>query len=181
MSRGAWDSCATAILLAFLVVGAWHWQAVAGRQAARPLAEESSQSVRTTYPMPESPRDVAVGSEVIWQAVVQANPFSPERRHTASNQPGGKETQPEARPNPTFVYKGRILMGAKQRAILQEVQTKKTYFVEPGQDASGFRVIDITENAVVLLDPKTQQSLTVNLVSSSSSPENRKPAPVKTP
>lgn len=107
------------------------------------------------------------------EAVVLANPFSSKRRAApvpsdsseipADAAPG----TPDAKPQPTFVYKGRIALGDRSRAIVEDRTTQKTYFVEVGQEVAGFKVLDMTENRVVLSDLQTRQEVVVSLTSSS--------------
>jgi hypothetical protein len=65
--------------------------------------------------------------------------------------------------SPKFVYKGRINVGSRQRAILEDAAARKTYFLEVGQAVAGFKVLDIAENRVVLSDPQTNQEVVVSL------------------
>jgi hypothetical protein len=52
-------------------------------------------------------------------------------------------------------------MGTKQRAVLQDVTSQKTYFLQLGQEVAGFKVLDIAENRVLLSDPHTQEEVVV--------------------
>jgi hypothetical protein len=97
---------------------------------------------------------------------VKANPFSPQRR-TAPPQTtsgaAGTSGAAAAKPATQLVYKGRVSLGATQRAIVEDVTTKKTYFLQVGQEVAGYKVLDMAENEVVLSDVKTHETLQLRL------------------
>ena len=68
---------------------------------------------------------------------------------------------PSAAPPPPaaslYLYRGRILMGGKQLAIIESVASKDTVFVAVGQELDGLKVVDIAEERVVLSKPPDQQ------------------------
>ena len=70
---------------------------------------------------------------------------------------------------PQFIYKGRINLGKKQRAVIEETTAKKTYFLEVGQAVAGFKVLDIQEKQVILSDPQTSKEVAVSLASKEAS------------
>ena len=100
------------------------------------------------------------------EAVVRANPFSPQRRLKPPSSGGGEGAEPgepTAPPKPKFLFKGRIDLGKRQRAIVEEASTHKTYFLELGQEVAGFKVLDIAENRVVLSDLQTHEEVIVSI------------------
>ena len=62
---------------------------------------------------------------------------------------------------PQFLYKGHVDLGKRQRAIVAETTTGKTYFLEVGQEVAGFKVLDISRTEVVLSDVKTAQQIVI--------------------
>jgi hypothetical protein len=166
---------ASAVLLGAAALGAWWWRAVAFRGAREEVVSESWQRFKEEWPLPEpSPEPPAISVETI-DIAVRANPFSPQRRRVqaASSGTGEAAEPPIERIAPHFVYKGRINLGQRQRAVLEETTTQKTHFVETGQTVAGFKVLDITEDQVVLSDLQTREDVLVPLVSSAAS--NAKP------
>lgn len=80
-----------------------------------------------------------------------------------------------------FIYKGRIMLGGMPRAILEEVWSKKTHFLQLGHTVAGFKLVDMTENHVVLSNVKTNESVVVPLTSKSGSAQPQATAPPSKP
>ena len=119
-----------------------------------------------------------VGPETV-EAVVQANPFSPQRRFVPPPTTGGSAGA--ASPpidKAQFLYKGQISVGKRQRAIMENTTTRKTHFLEVGQEVAGFKVLDIAQNQVVLSDLQLHEDVVVPLVTSAG-PGGEKRAPGK--
>ena len=148
----------------------WRWQADVFRAPRDEVKRESWEGVKDTYPMPKESADSPQLSSDLAESVVRANPFSPKRRlvPAAAGGPSGSETasKPAA---PRFLYKGRINLGQRQRAIVEETTAHKTYFLEVGQEVAGCKVLDIAENRVVLSDSQTKQEIVVSLAAPESS------------
>ena len=166
MKNIPWETIVTAAVLSALAGGAWWWQQAVRRQPAPASLTEAWDQVRQEFPMPEEVKSPPETGEDVLQAVVRANPFSPQRYQApqgsgsggSSGSPAPVETAP-----PQYVYKGRILMGKKQRAVVEDVTVKKTFFLEVGQDLSGLKVLDISETQVVLSKPNSQETLVLSL------------------
>jgi hypothetical protein len=127
--------------------------------------------VEEQYPMPAELGDAQKLSPEVFEAIMAANPFSSVRRlkpPTDASTPEGGLRVPTAPPAPQFVFKGLIKFGNRQRAILEDVTTRKTYFLEVGQEVAGFKVLDIAENRVVLSDPQTKEEIVVSVASKAS-------------
>ena len=148
-----------------LAGGAWWWRSqVVGTQRIAMPAERWEQ-VREQYPMPTAVSDApSVGTEVL-QGFVEANPFSPLRRYVTPppDEPLQAGQAPVAPPQPVLRFKGRILLGQKQRAVLEDLTAKKTYFLEVGQEVAGYKVLDIAENRVLLSDPQKNEEVALFL------------------
>ena len=162
-----------AMILALGAGGAWQWQHTAFQTKRIELMSEPWDRVKQDYPITEQapsterPEDVA-------EAVLKANPFSPQRRPvTAKGEKGveGGSLPTPAPPKPQFVFKGQINLGQRKRAILEDLNAHKTYFLEVGQEVAGFKVLDIGENRVVLSDPQTREEVAVSLASSDKAKE----------
>ena len=166
------DSGAMPILAACLAViaaGAWQWQLSVARSARAELKTEPWEQVKTQYPMPAEPAQTSALSADVVESVVAANPFSAQRKAaaTASEGTGGEAAlgQLAEPPAPQLLFKGRINVGSRQRAIVEDTTAKKTYFLELGQAVAGFKVLDIGETQVVLSDPKSHENVIVPLAS----------------
>ncbi len=155
-----------------LMLGAWAWQhAMRHPSLAALAARESLEHVRTRFPVPEPLTEAPTAPADFVGAVTRANPFSPQRQPltrsaTASSTTGAASTESLA---PQFVYKGRIVMGTAQRAVLEDTTTRKTYFLQVGQEAIGFKVLDIADTQVTLANLHTHEELVIPLPSSASS------------
>ncbi len=166
MTPSAGPSIAVAILLAVLTLGVWSWQRSVFHSRQADVKADPWKKVESDYPITqELPAVSRVSAETV-DAVIRANPFSPARR--AVSPPSGGEPgaggaavrQPDAA---KFVYKGRINLGNRQRAIVEDSAAHKTYFLEVGQAVAGFKVLDIAENRVVLLDSSTNEEVVVSV------------------
>lgn len=167
MNRSPWGVIGCAVVLAGLALASWRWETHVPRQVAPSStnAGESLQLALKQFPLPVPPPPSDDVPASAWDGVVKANPFTPERWHAPEPdaQDDAAPRAPAPPPQPAFVYKGRIVMGAAQRAILEETGTKKTYFLQVGQDVTGFRVLDISETQVVLSETSTQHEVVVSL------------------
>lgn len=171
-----WETLVVAGVLAPALVGVWGWQQGLQRQLSASTATEPWQQVRERYPMPAPFKPSPELSEAFLRSVVRANPFSPTRRQAAQDAGGeaGEASAPSAPPPPQFIFKGRIVMGTKQRAVLEDAASKKTFFLQVGQEVAGFKVLDITENQVVLSNPNSQEPLRISLTQKEGKQEGKK-------
>ena len=167
------SSVGLAVALVIVAVATWSWHADVVRSRPAEVPKEPWDRVTTAYPISDdslAAKAAAFSSEML-DAMVQANPFSPKRRLGALPSGGGTDgagpSGPAQAAIPHFTYKGRVQLGNRQRAIMEETVTGKTYFLEVGQEVAGFKVLDIAENRVVLSDPQTNKEVVVSLVSRS--------------
>ena len=163
-------SFAVPIGLALVVTAAWWWQSTVFHSAPGAPAAMSWKHVQEQYPIPSEPQEPQKVSPEAFEAIMAANPFSSDRRlkpPTDVSSDGGPSA-PSAAPAPQFVYKGLIKFGNRQRAILEDLTTHKTHFLEVGQEVAGFKVLDIAENRVVLSDSQTNEELVVSIASKAS-------------
>lgn len=156
-----------AVTTVVVALATWRWQASIFRAQPTTVIEDAWERVKDAYPLPQDvAKRVPISGETA-EAVVRANPFSPQRRFVppaprADTGSGIAVTPEQAR----FVYKGQISVGTHQRAILENTTTQKTHFLEVGQEVAGFKVLDITQNQVILSDLQTHEDIVVPLVSS---------------
>ena len=153
-----------AVGLAVCAAAVWWWQSSV--RLDHPERDDHAwERVRADYPITEPAPDVEPLSPELVSRVLKANPFSEQR------QPVAVSSAPEAVAaqaiTPQFVYKGRINLGQRQRAIIEETVSHKTYFLEVGQEVAGCKVLDITEGRVVLSDTKSHTEVVVSLSSAS--------------
>jgi|GEM_PF-3165679 len=163
MRRVPWDAIASALLLIALGVGLWMWQGHVAHLAKKLMPQESWSHVKERFPMPEPLIPAAELSADVLEGVVRANPFSPDRRRVEQPEVAEAPVAPPPPPPAQFVYKGRVVMGDKQRAILEETTAKKTYFLQVGQEVAGFKVLDISETRVLLSDSQKHEDIEVAL------------------
>ncbi len=163
------SSQASLVAFAVLLIGlsgiAWRWHQHVFQTPRPAVADQPWEQVKTTYPPTVgAPIEPAIVPAIV-QAVVAANPFAAMRRTLPMDSTPGGATPATATtpPVPQFVFKGRINMGTRQRAILEDSAAKKTYFLEVGQEVAGFKVLDITESQVILSDVENHKELVVSL------------------
>lgn len=164
--RSAVAGWGAAIGLAVAAMGwAWWWS----RQlVAHPLptpTHDSWEQVKTEFPLPPESVESAAVPEAMLEGIVRANPFDVERRRKPP-ETGAGAAQGRARiepPAPKLVYKGRVNLGSRQRAILEDTAAHKTHFLEVGQEVAGCKLLDIQETQVILSTLQTQEELVVSL------------------
>ena len=170
MARNASDYATLAAAGTLVVVAGFigSWRLSIRHEPKNGLPKESWERVKEEYPLPdEQVSDVVVPTETFTDFLT-ANPFSPERRQLppSSDQAAGPGSgEPVPPPAPKFIYKGRMQLGLRQRAILEDLSIGKTYFLEVGQGVANFKVLDIDEKRVLLSDPQTHEEVTVSLTS----------------
>lgn len=165
MKDTPWDAVILAMVLVLIAVVAWGWDDTIRHSRKPPSMTAPRDSARERAPVSDQVKQASEVPAALLEAVLRANPFSPQRRQAPVSQQASTEAEgrpPQPSP-PQFIYKGRILMGTKQRAILEEAKSQKTYFLQVGQEVAGFKVLDISETQVVLSDPTSQESLIVSL------------------
>jgi hypothetical protein len=172
------NSVGSSVVLAFVLAGAaiavWRWRVHVFGLERLEIDEETWEQVKEKYPLPQSPETVPLLSEELMERVVSSYPFSPARRLTNAPiepLPGETSGSSEKAATPQFVFKGRIDMGQRKRAILEDTAEGKTYFLEVGQEVAGFKVLDMTENQVILSDSHTNQEIIVSLAAEDSKSE----------
>jgi len=167
---GASSSAAIAVAGAclLLTVAAGWWRASLLRSAPANGAPERWEHVREAYPPVANiaPPVAVLGGYAA--DVIQANPFSSQRRMAppaeATGAAGrGAGSGPAVPAGPEFRYKGRVALGTRERAVLEDLRSKKTHFLEVGQEVAGFKVLDIDEKRVILSEVKTQKEVVVSL------------------
>ena len=158
-------SVALAVGLAVTAIAVVRWRSAIVRAERLEVAGESWEHVKADYPPPPEPSEPPALAAEIFDAVLQANPFSPQRLPASADggaAAGGAAGQGVSAPIiPQFLYKGRVDLGKRQRAIVEETTTGKTYFLEVGQEVAGFKVLDISQTEVVLSDVKTAQQIVI--------------------
>lgn len=188
-ARGAAQTAtllAMAGLFGAAALGAWWWRSLVFQAQPAQLSGEAWEQIRQDYPLPEEPQAPASIAKERLEALIRANPFSPERLAAApaagpdQSAAGGPDT-PGAPPRPVFAYKGRVDLGRRQRAILEDTAARKTYFLEVGQEVAGFKVLDIAENQVVLSDPQTHEDVIITLTSAALPAPRERSAPAVSP
>ena len=182
-TRGsAEQAVAVAVVSAAISAVTWAWCARVFQAKSAEVKEDAWEHVKDEYPLPAETSLLPVFSSEMATAVVEAHPFSPQRRAMPSPTEGQGPLEAAVAAEPKFVYKGQINMGQRPRAIVEETGSRKTYFLEVGQEVAGFKVLDIAENRVVLSHLQTQEEMVVSLKPSSAqepkkSQEPPRPAP----
>jgi hypothetical protein len=167
--RGApGTAVAAAAACLVLLAATWSWRSGILRSAPAAALPERWEQVREAYPPVAELAPVIVSPAGESAEVIQANPFSPQRR-TVPPEPaeagnGAAGTGGASAPaGPAFRYKGRVALGSRERAVLEDTRSRKTHFLEVGQEVAGFKVLDIDEKRVILSDVKTQEEVVVSV------------------
>ena len=157
---GAW---VFALLMLAAAAGAWRWRAGLSDAATIELPVQSWKAAESRYPMPEEvPMEDELTQEVL-SGLVEANPFSPQRRYV----PEAATVRAIPTPSATVEeqgmlrFKGLIQLGTRQRAIIENVGEKKTHFLEIGQEVAGYKLLDIKESQVLLSDLSMGEEVTL--------------------
>ncbi len=160
-------SLAGAVALAMAAGAAWLWRRQVLSVPPPQLPRESAAQAQTRYPLPGEDLEPPRLSREALMTVIEANPFSAQRRAkpSAGGAAGGGPDQGQVAAPPQFVYKGQVQLGTRRRAILEEVTSKKTHFLEVGQSVAGFKLLDILDDRVLLSEPQTSQEVVVFLSS----------------
>ena len=157
---------AASIMLAIAAIGTWWWRSTVFHTHVTAVKEEPWQHVKEQYPEPADAAQLPALSPETIDAVVHANPFDATRRSVPATEGGGANAGPaEPAPpsKPQFVYKGLVTLGTKRRGIVEDTTIHKTYFLEVGQEVTGFKVLDIAENRVLLSNLKTNEEVVVSV------------------
>ena len=168
MNQTPWEAIVVAAVSVSVVAGAWLWRQEMAHELRPSLLPEAWEQVRTQFPLPSSLQDPANAADNQLQAIVRANPFSPQRRSATQGEStgdgGAASVRPAASASPQFVYKGRVVLGANARAVVEDLTAKKTYFLQVGQEVAGCKVLDISETQVVLSVPRSEEPLVLKLM-----------------
>ena len=156
-----------AVLVVITAMTLW-WRIGVFRARAKPsgVTDGAWEQVKEAYPLPHDHTRSPTFSRASAGAVMEANPFSPQRRAVPPTSGGGGEEEPGIiiePPRPKFTFKGQITVGKQLRGIVEDTNTGKTLFLEVGQEVAGLKVLDISQRQVVLWDPSTQEELVVTL------------------
>ena len=160
------SSMVVAVAVVAITAGTWWWQEAVFRAQRVEVPLEAWQHVKDDYPLSPDAQEPPMRSSKAAEETIHANPFSPKRRQQPPKSEGegaadaARTAQP---PPPKFVYKGHINLGQHPRAIVEDTVNHKTYFLEVGQEVTGFKVLDITENRVVLSTLQTKEEIVVSL------------------
>ena len=173
-----------AVLVVITAMTLW-WQIGVFHARAKPsgVTDDAGDEVKEAYPLPHDRTRSPTFSRAMADRVVQANPFSPQRRAVPPTSGGGSEegAGPTIEPpRPKFIFKGQITVGKQLRGIVEDANTGKTLFLEVGQEVAGFKVLDISQRQVVLWDASTQEELVVTLPISAPSKEREGNEPGET-
>lgn len=159
-------TAAALTLLTGAIAAAW-WRVSVSRATADALPRETWERVKEAYPLPTEEPLIKGRTSERAATLIDVNPFSPLRGQAAFavGQPGqGAVLSATAAAEPRFAYKGRVQLGARRRAVVEEMTAGKTYFLEVGQAVAGFKVLDIDEKRVLLSDPQTHEEVAVPLI-----------------
>ena len=172
--NGAGGAILISVGLFVLALGTWQWRASVFETDRAAVDRESWDGIKVEYPLPaEAVPEIAGLAAGAADAAAQANPFSPLRRSTPVTSGGGESgtgSGTGSAGHPQFIYKGRILLGSRQRAIVEETTSRKTHFLEVGQEVAGLKVLDIAETQVLLSDTRTGSEVVLALKKPATSP-----------
>lgn len=170
---GAW---VFALLMLAAATGAWWWRVSLSDAAMIELPVQSWKAAESRYPMPEEVPMKDELTQKVLSELVEANPFSPQRRHvpppaaTVRAVPTPSEAVEE---QVMLRFKGLIQLGTRQRAIIENSGEGKTHFLEVGQGVAGYKLLDIAESQVLLSDVNTGEEVTLFRASESAPAKKR--------
>lgn len=149
-----------AVAMGGLAIGAWWWRFDVIGSTMIDVPAPSWEHVKDHFPMPPAiPEEPAEAGEIL-QTFMDANPFSVLRRYAPPPVEQSAERPTVEEPGRTVLkYKGRIQLGRRQRAVLEDVTAGKTHFLQVGQVVAGYKVLDISEEQVLLSDPQTNEEV----------------------
>ena len=159
-NRSSASALACAIFTVALAIGGWWWRSQVMTSEAVEVPEQPWEPVRDRFPLPAAETEPLGTTGEALQQFIEANPFSPTRRYVPPPD-AAEPKEPQEAQKPQFVYKGRIQLGTRQRAILEDLTVRKTHFLEVGQQVAGYKVLDISENQVLLSDLQTDEEVAV--------------------
>jgi hypothetical protein len=159
-------SVALAVGLVVAAAAIVRWRSAVVHAQRVEVTGESWEHIKDDYPPLPEPSEPPAPAAEIFDAILRANPFSPDRLPVSAAEDGegqGRAVNPAASApiTPQFLYKGHIDLGKRQRAVVEETTAGKTYFLEVGQEVAGFKVLDISQTEVVLSDVKTDQQIVI--------------------
>jgi len=157
------------LVMGLLLLGVWSWRSGISRVPPGVMSEPGSvEPAQAQFPMPQETVAPGLLAPEVLERILEAHPFSPLRRQTRQApeaSPAVGSRQAAAVPRPAWVYKGRVRLGQRERAILEETGSGKTHFLEVGQEVAGYKVLDIAESRVLLSDEQTDETIAVSLAS----------------
>ena len=161
--RLPWDACVVAAMMLVAAGGFWIFDRALSTRALAGVAQTSGSDLQSRFPLPAPFHPPEEQTSVLLRIAAQARPFSSHRGEPppSASLPDGS-TAPAAAAPPVFVYKGVVVMGTLRRAIVEDAASKKTYFLQVGQEVAGFKVLDIDESRVLLSQPNTQEQMVVS-------------------
>lgn len=145
------------VLVATLVVTRQQQATDAHRSVgALPRAPEERELERS-FPVPPLSVEALQRTEdfTAYTPLLEHDPFV--RIQTAPSA-GASAQEPAEQPvESQLLFRGRVILGQRQVAVIEVESSHETLFVGLGQDVEGFKVIDIAEERVVLSKSPGQQ------------------------
>lgn len=159
------QTTALAVFLSVIAIGAWGWQKTVADSHSLEVKPEAWEQVKKHFPIPEELGATPKIASQSLEQIITANPFSPMRRQKPTESSTDVSQKVPEPPKAKLIYKGRVVLGNRQRAILEDETTRKTHFLEIGQIVSGFKLLDIAEDQVIVSEESTGQSTILTLTS----------------
>ena len=157
------SSVSFAVVMLGLSVGAWWWRSEVVSSTVVEVPKQPWQQVKEKLPMPAPVTEEPSLTGENLQFLIEANPFSRLRRYVPPPEPGPGQIREPAPKRPVLRYKGRIQLRQRQRAILEDLAGGKTHFLEVGQEVAGYKLLDISEDQVLLSDLQTNEEVRLSL------------------
>lgn len=157
------------IILGLLAGGLMVWEKSVRRHPLAPdIKPDVWKHIEEHFPIPPSKAIPLMVSGKMLEGIVATNPFSPLRGKETASSGVVADTQAPIPVEAQWIYKGRIALGKRQRAILENTTTGKTHFLEVGQAVAGFKLLDMSEGQVILSDEQTDKHVVLSLTSTTS-------------
>lgn len=154
------EKLATAGLLLVLVVTLMVTRQQQAKDAHRSWGElprpPEERELQRAFPVPPLALEQLQATEdfTAYAPLLEQDPFA--RIQTAT--PSTDAPEPVAAPMESQLhFRGRVVMGQRQVAVIEVESSHETLFVGVGQEVDGLKVIDIAEDRVVLSKPPDTQ------------------------
>lgn len=145
------------VLVATLVVTRQQQAKDAHRNVGALPRPPEERELERSFPVPPLSLEALQRTEdfTAYTPLLEHDPFV--RIQTAPSEQGAAPAPLETPVASQLAFRGRVVLGTRQVAVIEVESSHETFFVGIGQDVEGFKVIDIAEERVVLSKSPEEQ------------------------